>query len=271
MSTVTDEPAKKRRRKPKRIGKPGDTFEPDGAFKARIAKLAQAFPGPADGHPVPESDDLADWRRDTYATAWTNSLRASDSDDLAHWTLDALAPEQDPDGALRVFADQCTEPGGLRTLVLGGPVGTGKTSAAVALGNALLEQGRMVRFVRHSTYLKWLRPEGAPSDMEDWQIRRRFRECDVLVLDDLAASLDGDVKAREFVRTETLDLIGDRADSPGKVTIITTNQKAAVYNDEGRLIGGLTMIFGEQVMSRLSKNGYALTITGQDRRGRLSW
>lgn len=267
---MTEEQPKKKRRKPKRIGKPGEAFEPTGAFKARIAKLAEAFPGPADGHPVPATDDLADWRRDTYATAWANSLRASDSDDLAHWTLDQLAAEQQPD-ALRAFAEQCTDKGALRTLVLGGPVGTGKTSAAVAIGNALLEQGRMVRFVRHSTYLKWLRPEGAPTGVEDWQIRRRFRECDVLVLDDLAASLDGDVKAREFVRTETLDLIGDRADSPGKVTIITTNQKAEVRGDDGRLVGGLTMIFGEQVMSRLSKNGYALTITGPDRRGRLTW
>jgi hypothetical protein len=237
---------------------PRPITEPNENLKGWLQRLAARLPqGPE--HPVPDTDDLDDWRRDTYRAAWANSLKVGQVADLAGWTVDQLAPNQYPE-AIAGFVGGLGRDGAKRNLVLAGHVGTGKTAAAIAAGNMAADAGHMVRYVRHSTYLKWLRPEGSPRDMEAWQIERRFRDCALLILDDLAGELDTDVMAREFVRDKTLNLVGDRIDS-GKATIITTNQSAEA----------ITTILGDALISRISKNGARLVVAGEDRRGRLSW
>lgn len=238
---------------------PRPITEPNEPLKAWLRKLAARMPGNGD-EPVPATDDLADWRRETNQRAWRNSLTAGRVTDLADWTLARLDPTKQFPDALAGFVDDLGEAAAKRNLVLTGNVGTGKTTMAIAAGNYAVESGHMARYVRHSTYLKWLRPEGTPRDITPWQIESRFRDCQLLVLDDLAGELDTDVMAREFVRDKTLNLIGDRIDS-GLATIITTNQSSEV----------ITTVLGDALISRISKNGTRIKVLGEDRRGRLSW
>lgn len=249
---------------------PGADLEPSEAFKARIKALMESVPY-HDAEAEEPVDDVETLRAKTFEKAWANSLVAARVDYLAHHTLDQLADDQQP-GAMRRFVEQIGPQAAKRTLVIAGRIGSGKSAAAIAAGNAAVERGMLVRFVKHAKYLKMLRPDGSPADMPDWQIHNRFRDCDLLILDDLGAELDADVPATRFVRDETLSLIGDRIES-GKATIVTTNEPSEVRDDEdGRLVGGLMLTLGERLLSRLSDHGYALEFKGPDRRGRrLSW
>lgn len=236
---------------------------------ARLEKIIGAPIGsdPDDSHPVPASDDLAEWRRDNNEKAWRASLEVADVTDLAGWRLDALAADQHP-GMLRKYVDSMGSDDRVRNLILAGTTGPGKTSSAIAAGWAALERGLSVRFVEHAKYLRWLRPDGLPTsgpyaNITADQVRRRMRDVDLLILDDLGASLTLNPKepVTQFVKEETLTLIGDRIDTPGKFTIITVNYRSDT----------LTAMFGEQFVSRLSKNGHAVRFEGDDRRKRLSW
>lgn len=237
---------------------PADELEPSEGFKMRIATMMQSVPQHDEEADVP-ADDVAERRRQVYAQAWANSLRDANVAELAGITLADLDGNQHG-RILRGFIDQIGPGAAVLNLVLGGRVGSGKTTAAIAAGNQAADRGLMVRFIQHATYLRWLRPDGAPNNMPDWQIRRRFRDCDVLVLDDFAAGLDLGEPATKFVRDETTSLIGDRIDM-GKATIITTNVQPE----------DLEVMIDERLVSRLSKRGRALRFTGEDRRGRLSW
>lgn len=244
-------------------------FETPDSFKRRIADLMAETPyNPAEDEPIP-SDDLGERRRAVKREAWANSLRMARLDDRAHWTLADLAADQHGP-MLQGFVDGLGPDAAFVNLVLGGRVGSGKTSAAIAAGNAAVERGLMARVVKHKHYLDWLRPDGTPPGLTTVQVRERFRTCDLLILDDLGAELDGDREATRFVREETLALVGDRIES-GKATIVTTNEKPEVRNDQGDLVGGLMLTLGERLLSRLSERGHALRFVGQDRRGRLSW
>lgn len=256
---------------------PAEVFKPSPALIARLEGLRRAA-GPGQDHPVPP-DDPAERRREVARMTWENSLRAGHATDLAHWRLDTLATDQHP-VQLRKYVEHiaAAKQGGsaakILNLVLGGRVGPGKTSAAIAAGHAAAEAGLLTRFVRHADYLTWLTPDGSPPDLHDWQIERRYRDCDLLILDDLGAGLDPGQPASEFKRTQTLRLIGDRINS-GKATIVTTNEAAEVTARDAqgveKLTGGLALMFGAQVISRLSERGHALRFVGPDRRGRLSW
>lgn len=238
---------------------PTQELEPTEEFKARITKLMGAVPYHDDEEePVP-ADDLGERRREVYGAAWQNSLKTAHVLELANWTLGDLGPDQHGK-MLRRYVENLGPASPLVNMILGGRVGSGKTSAAIAAGNLAVERGLLVRFVQHATYLRWLRPDGAPGNMPDWQIRKRFRDVDLVILDDFAAGLDVGEPATKFVRDETTSLIGDRIDM-GKATIITTNVRAE----------DLEVMIDDRLVSRLSKRGHALRFTGEDRRGRLCW
>lgn len=235
-------------------------------LKDRIKGYVRDFPdrhGDAD-KPVPP-DNLTVRRGDVRLEAWRNSLIASDVTDLVRIRLANLDADQQPT-TLNRFAQSLSTDAPFRNLVVAGKTGRGKTAAAIAVGWAALDQGLTVRFVEHSKYLLWLRPDSTPSSgpyrgITPHQIRDRMRTCDVLIVDDLAASLDPALPVTQFVKDETLTLIGDRIDTPGRITVVTTN----------RTVDELDAMFGEQFVSRLSKNGYSAVFKGKDRRGRLSW
>lgn len=242
----------------------------DAEIRRSLAKVkaiiehGQSTKPPTD-HPIP-ADDPAERLLAVNREAWISSLQAADVSDLVGHRLEGLAKDQHAN-ALRDFVTSIASGNPVkRNLILAGVVGPGKTSAAIATGWAALAAGRSVRFVEHSKYLLWLRPDQMPStgpyrDLTPHRLRARMRASDVLIVDDLGASLDPRVPVTQFVKDETLTLIGDRIDTPGRVTIITTNHTAA----------HLEAMFGEQFMSRLAKSGAVLKFTGKDRRGRLSW
>jgi len=240
------------------------------AIEANLAKVRAIIAEgkatrPATEHPIPPADPavrLAQVKRD----AWTASVEAAELTDLLDWRLDRLDHDQHPTvlGAFVRSLAQDAPP--KRTLILAGTTGPGKTSAAIATGWAALEAGLTVRMVDHFKYHTWLRPSGAPDEgpyrgISDHQLRARMRKVDLLILDDLGRSLDPRSPASQHVLAETLSLIGDRADTRGKATIVTTNLTSPI----------LETMFGDQFMSRLSKNAHVIKFVGKDRRGRLSW
>lgn len=252
---------------------PADDFKVPASLAARLEGLRRTGGtggggGDTSDHGPQLAEDPQDRRRQVAQTAWANSLKAAHFEELAHWTIDALAADQHP-AHLRGYVESLGKGAKVLNLVLGGRVGPGKTSAAIAAGNAAVGRGLITRVVRHADYLKWLTPEGSPKELQSWQIEARYRDCDLLILDDMGAGLDPNQPASEFKRTQTLSLIGDRINS-GKATIITTNEQADVVRD-GETVGGLALMFGPQVISRISERGHAVRFAGPDRRGRLSW
>lgn len=96
-------------------------------------------------------------------------------------------------------------------LVLAGPVGTGKTHAAYALGNAFSRRGQWVQATTVVDLLAAMRPEG------DASLARAAQNCHVLILDDLGAG-----KASEFA-VEQMTALLDKRIREGRRTIVTTN------------------------------------------------
>lgn len=247
----------------------GFTVRPD--VKARLegilgAPLENFADDDADReHPIPRSEVLGDQQRDRNEETWVNTLRLFDQMDLADWRLDDLADDQHPQ-TLRDYVTAVARGNPkVRNLVLAGTVGPGKSSAAIALGWALLDLGKTVRFLEHGQYLQYLQPDRklpAPyADLTGDDLKKRMIAADVLILDDLGASLEPDKAVTEHVKRETMQLLGARINTPGKITVTTTNRRSEE----------LDVMFGKQVVSRLSKQGHVLTFTGPDRRGRLSW
>lgn len=248
---------------------------PVEALRARLEAL-RASRGIPDTDPADTAAEEAIDRAAAYERYWRNSLAEADVLDMAEHRLTDLAPDQH-DRLLAKFAATFTHPTPqVRTMVFAGGVGSGKTSAAIALGWCALEAGLVARLVDHSMLMRWLRPDNEPksgpyANRSRSQLRDLFEDADFLVLDDLGAALDSDRPVSQHVKDETLQLINARVNMPGRFTVITTNHPSEVRDDAGNLMGGLSLMFGDQLLSRISKRGHALAFRGHDRRTRLSW
>lgn len=139
-------------------------------------------------------------------------------------------------------------PPGTLNIVLAGPVGTGKTHAAYAMGNALAERGEWVQATTVVDLLEALRPEGNAG------LARAVRECQVLILDDLGAG-----KASEFA-IEQMTALLDLRIREGRRTIVTTN----VPEDT------LEKVWGGRFMDRLRFRRVVHVFRGESRR-RAEW
>lgn len=246
-----------------------ELVEPDvEELKAKVRAIIEdgkATRGADADHPIP-ADDPEVRRRAINLDAWIASVEAANETDLLWHRLETLDRDQHGDTLARFARSVAGGQPPKRNLILAGVVGPGKTSSAIATGWACLDAGLSVRFVEHSKYMLWLRPDSMPAegpyrDVTAKQLRARMRRCDVLIVDDLGANMDPRQPVTQHAKEETLTLIGDRIDTPGRITIITTNHTSE----------HLTAMFGQQFMSRLAKNGVAIKFTGQDRRGKLSW
>ena len=129
--------------------------------------------------------------------------------------------------------------GPLPNLVLFGPVGTGKTHAAVAAARLRFEAGDEVQFWPVVELLDGLRPGG---DLDVWD--RTVHDADVLILDDLGAS-----RATEWT-DERLYALVNRRWLDERPTIITTNldppalREAVDLRMYSRIVGGGAKILG---------------------------
>ena len=160
------------------------------------AELAKA----ADAEPRTESpedrQERLERRRNAYRARWEAQVPPMYAD--ASWSdLDEAQRFDWPQESLN--------------LVLAGPVGTGKTHAAYALGNAFSARGQWVQATTVVDLLAAMRPDG------DASLARAAQSCHVLILDDLGAG-----KASEFA-VEQMTALMDLRIREGRRTIMTTN------------------------------------------------
>ncbi|MFJ8301347.1 ATP-binding protein [Streptomyces sp. NPDC094447] len=222
----------------------------------------------------PDSTDA--YQLQVSRRAWINSLTMSGHADYRRYSLDRLDEAQQPE-RLQRFVDslatvrrhnraqlqlpeqqrQFKRPPRLHA-IMSGNVGTGKTVAAAAAGSYGVEAGLMVRFVGHSRYLSWLRPNSAPSGLTQLQVREYYERCDLLILDDLCNELDE--YATTFVRTETAELLNARLHS-GRATLFTTNLS----------FDQIAEVLGERYASRMGSQAAHFPMVGEDRRQPIRW
>lgn len=144
-----------------------------------------------------------------------------------------LDPEQRPDW-----------PDVSLNLVLAGPVGTGKTHAAYAIGNTWAGRGRHVHASTVVDLLAAHRPDGSMSVVTGAQ------SADLLILDDLGAG-----RVSEFA-LETMTALMDRRIRMEVRTIVTTNVPEA----------DLEATWGGRFMDRLRYKRTVHVYRGESRR-----
>ncbi|RLU86281.1 hypothetical protein CTZ27_25235 [Streptomyces griseocarneus] len=244
--------------------------EPKRLFEITERTLAALQRGGADlsqlGVPAPPEDaetelweDVSVPQRRARTLAWRNSMSAADHDDYLKWRFPDLDDNQCPKMLSR-WLDSVVEAkrGKARPstmhFIVSGNIGSGKTTAVAALGNEASDRGLLVRFVQHSAYLTWRRPDGGPDGMSRYEIRRRHVEDpDLLILDELCGEMDG--TQTEFVRRETTDLVGSRLAS-GRPTLFSTNLRR----------DGIKAVLGDRLLSRIEDRAYLAKVVGPDRR-----
>lgn len=148
-------------------------------------------------------------------------------------------------GAGEQIAEWAFGPEG-RNLVIAGPVGTGKTWAALAAVRPAIEAGSSVVFWPVVELLDALRPGGRDDTLET------AMRCDVLVLDDVGAERATDWAA------ERMYAIVNRRWMDGRPIVATTNHASS---------DALVEHIGERMRSRLVGSGAVVVrLTGADRR-----
>ena len=133
-------------------------------------------------------------------------------------------------------------------LVLYGDVGVGKSYAAAAIANHLLENCFSVRFTTLTQFERKL-----------WNAQNKdavyaeYRWCDLLVLDDLGIS-----RATQYMNEILFTLVDERLQS-GKPMIVTTNMSAKemLQNDDTSI---------KRIMSRLVQKSTMIECKGKDQR-----
>ncbi|WP_371604979.1 ATP-binding protein (plasmid) [Streptomyces sp. NBC_01220] len=197
---------------------------------------------------------------------WKGSMVDAAHDEYLHFRFEHLDPNQKPNTlrnwlASLVQAKKRSARPEVLNMIVPGPIGSGKTAALAALGNEASEQGLVVRFVKHATYLTWRRPDSAPHNLTAHQVRERFVTCDLLILDELCGEMD--ITATEFARRETVDLIDSRI-AAGRPTAYSTNLRSRSQPGSPGL--GIVDILGERLLSRLEASAHLVKVQGPDRR-----
>lgn len=207
-----------------------------------IARLEEKYgtadiglePGPIDLTGLPDPHDVALASRRAY---WARIVPSR----FAFAALDTLEPDVAP-----LLEEWSAHPGGAN-LVLFGPVGTGKTHAALAAARARAYAGDEVKFFPIIELLDHLRPDGPKGAFST------LAEADLLVIDDL-----GEERATDWT-AERLGALINRRWMEEKPTIATTNLSRA----------DLETYLGERAFSRLAGAGVvAIVLSGRDRRRR---
>jgi DNA replication protein DnaC len=215
-----------------------DTLAPFALkLKAKGLEVGRPAPGPT---PVPTEDPEDSQERRAarvrgFQTRWDEVCPAM----YRHASLEDL-DEQQQAARIRAWLHS-----GSLHLVLAGPVGTGKTHAAYAVGNQALEHGRGVEAWNVGDLLDALRPGSTDRDAD-----RRARRAQLLILDDLVA------KATDW-EAERLTLLLDERVRHQRQTVVTTNITSQQISDT----------WGPRFMDRLRFRLTAVTLLGESRRG----
>lgn len=138
-----------------------------------------------------------------------------------------------------------------RSLVLAGPVGTGKTGLAVAALRSLHEDGVFVRFFVVPALLDAMRPPADPTaPRAGGDVLRLARQTAVLCLDDLGAE-----KPSEWAAQQLYLIVNARYEA-ARPTVVTTNRTPA----------DLAATVGERTVSRLVEDAAWVVVGGTDHR-----
>ena len=157
-------------------------------------------------------------------------------------TLDDLADQ--PDRERELILDWADDPAG-RNLILVGPVGVGKTHAAIAACRPLWVDGVDVEFWPVGKLLDELRPGGPEGELD------RLTKVPVLIIDDV-----GSERATDWTAERMYGLVNQRW--------LTTLPIVATSNLARE---DLIEKLGERVYSRLTGDGaVGVRLTGDDRR-----
>lgn len=133
-------------------------------------------------------------------------------------------------------------------LILAGPVGTGKTHAAYALGNEAVRRGIFTEAWTLHDLMAALRPEGERDALQF------ARTAELLILDDLGAA-----KVSDWAQEAFTSLLDARLRAELR-TVFTTNLPADTLRE----------VWGVRALDRMSYRAQVLTFLGESRR-RGAW
>lgn len=146
-------------------------------------------------------------------------------------------------------------------LYIEGTFGTGKTHLAAAIALYLIEQERRVIFKTADDLFRDIKETFDKDDGSEQKILARYKECDLLIVDDL-----GKEQATDWTTAQLYAILNDRYENQ-KPVIITTN-----FNEDGLIAVESPRNVGEHriraILSRLHETTTAMTMTGQDWRSK---
>jgi len=234
-----------------------DNTEFMAAFAARLARLGI----PQDGGPVDDTPTPDDPGHPEY----TRRSRARYA--LARWTT--ATPPRYHDATcthpqVTAWADAvATDPAAAGSLLMTGPIGTGKTHEAYGALRRIAEAGTLPRYgligCTVADLYGRLRPGSGDGNAE--QLLRRLCEVPLLLLDDI-----GTAKASEWTEEVTFRLLNHRYNHQ-LPTILTTNHPLYVppaERDAG--VHQLSDHLSDRIISRLREMTTPVALTGTDRR-----
>jgi len=206
-----------------------------------VARMRAVPPRPEPQLPAPDGD-VDEWRHVALEQRRRQGWAAAIPSRFV-WASLADVTDQPPVVA-ESLAEWAADPHG-RNLLLLGPVGVGKTHAAVAAVRAAHDRGSEVVFLPVVELLDQLRPGGPEGALE------QLMHADVLVLDDLGAE-----RPTEWTGERLYALINRRW-LEERPTVATTNLEPDPLREA----------VGERVFSRLVGNeAVVVRLTGEDRR-----
>lgn len=214
----------------------GDLERPAMAEVVRRAEAARARQAPR-GMPAIPDEEKQEARRQVLLTQWAQRVpakfvnaRVTDFEDRVRLELERWQEAQ-IDGV---------------SLVLTGPVGVGKSYAAVAAVRPIFAKGCSLLFVPATRLLDMV----AYSNPDATVNRRQLETVDLLILDDLGTQRDN-----EWAIEQVYGVVNERwlEDRP---TVVTSNLTPA----------DLEEAIGERTYSRLADAGIGVRLSGEDRR-----
>lgn len=149
-------------------------------------------------------------------------------------------------------------------LILKGPVGTGKTTVAVAIMREAMKKGYRPFFIPMVSLLDTI------FSMRDAEERAKFetrvRECSLLVLDDFGGEYKG--KGTESWALNRIDSIITERYNRMKPVIITTNLPITSQRDaDGHIVAeGMVDRYNARIIDRLRSTSQIITFSGESLR-----
>ena len=140
-------------------------------------------------------------------------------------------------------------------LLFSGNTGLGKTFLSACIARTVSDMGYSVVYESASRLFSWMEQAKFGGDEEAKAYVQRYRECDLLIIDDLGTEMGG-----QFTVSALYTLLNDRL-LAGKPMIISTNLNTEEFARR----------YSPQIASRLSGSFKRLFFLGDDIRVKRNW